>query len=101
MQPTINMNVEDSNAPGDRIFINQHEIGDVNDIVVAKVSWYENYIIKRMVGTPGDKIEIKDHDTHFTLYVNDEPLYSKEKTGENSLLQKPAQLVTLQIITRF
>lgn len=92
MQPTINMNVTDSNASGDRIFINPHNLGDVNDIVVAKVSWYENYIIKRMVGTPGDKIEIKESDTYFTLYVNDEPLYSKEKTGENTPFSKTGSI---------
>lgn len=92
MQPTINMNVTDSNASGDRIFINQYKIGEVNDIVVAKANWYENYIIKRLVGTPGDKIEIKDHNSHFTLYVNDNPLYSKEKTGENSLFSKTGSI---------
>lgn len=84
MQPTINMNVSDSNAEGDRIFINKHKIGELNDIVVAKVDWYENYIIKRMVGTPGDKIEIKDNETYYSLCVNDNVLYSKEKNNETA-----------------
>ena len=88
MQPTINMNVENSTAEGDRIFINKYQIGEVNDIVVAKVDWFDNYIIKRMVGTPGDKIEIKDETTHYALYVNDNLLYTKEKYGENTPFQK-------------
>ena len=79
------MNVEDSSKAGDRIFINRYQLGEVNDIVVAQVSWFDNYIIKRMIGTPGDKIEIKDHTTHYSLYVNDKILYSKEKTGESGL----------------
>lgn len=84
MQPTINLNVTDSTAPGDRIFINEHKKGELNDIVVAKVDWFDSYIIKRLVGCPGDKIEIKDETTHFALYVNDTLLYTKEKYGDNS-----------------
>lgn len=92
MQPTINMNVSSSTVDGDSILINKYEIGEVNDIVVAKVNWFDSYIIKRLVGTPGDKIEIKDHNTHFSLYVNDALLYSKEKTGENSLFIKTGSI---------
>ena len=92
MQPTINMNVADASAEGDRIFINKFIVGDVNDIVVAKVEWFDNYIIKRMVGTPGDKIEIKDHDTHYSLYVNNELLYSKEKTGDDTPFLKTGSI---------
>ncbi len=88
MQPTINMNVTDSNQEGDRIFINKYKLGERNDIVVANPDWYSNYVIKRMVGTPGDKIEIKDHITHYSLYVNDQLLYSKEKTGESTPFMK-------------
>lgn len=88
MQPTINMNVADSTAPGDRIFINPYQKGEVNDIVVAKVDWFDSYIIKRMVGAPGDKIEIKDESTHFAVYVNDSLLYTKSKYGNNSSLYK-------------
>jgi len=87
MQPTINMNVKNESSEGDRIFINKYKLGETNDIVVAKVGWFDNYIIKRLVGTPGDKIEIKDHDTHYSLYVNDELLYSKEKTGESGMFK--------------
>lgn len=88
MRPTINMNVNDSTVEGDRIFINPHQKGTLNDIVVAKVDWFDSYIIKRMVGTPGDKIEIKDEGSHFALYVNDSLLYTKDKYGENTPFQK-------------
>ncbi|MBQ9795973.1 MAG: signal peptidase I [Clostridia bacterium] len=88
MQPTINMHVASATEEGDRIFINQHQIGNVNDIVVAKVDWFDSYIIKRMVGKAGDKIEIKDETTHYALYVNDCLLYTKDKYGENTPFQK-------------
>ena len=83
MQPTINLHVENDHQKGDTILINKFSNISRNDIVVAKVSWYENYIIKRVVGLPGDKIEIKDETTHFSVYVNDSLLYSKIKYGEN------------------
>ena len=83
MQPTINMNVTDPNIEGDKIYINKYTDITNNDIVVAKVSWFDNYIIKRVVGMPGDKVEIKDETTHFAVYVNDTLLYTKEKYGED------------------
>lgn len=92
MQPTINMNVTSSNIDGDRILINKYQTGVVNDIVVAQVDWFDSYIIKRLVGTPGDKIEIKDHTTHFSLYVNDLLLYSKDKFGESSSFIKTGSI---------
>lgn len=89
MYPTINQNVATSTEAGDRIFINKYEIGEVNDIVVANPSWWDGgYIIKRLVGTPGDKIEIKDEGIEYSLYVNDSLLYSVEKKGENTTFQK-------------
>lgn len=88
MQPTINLNVLDPNAKGDKIFVNPYKVGNLNDIIVAKVSWHKDYIIKRIVGTPGDKIEIKDLTTHFALYVNDSLLYTKDKYGENTPFTK-------------
>lgn len=86
MRPTINMNVENSTADGDRILINQFKTAQLNDIVVAEVDWHADLIIKRVVGMPGDKIEIKDEITHFALYVNDNVLYTKDKYGDNSYL---------------
>ena len=95
MKPTINMNVKSADIDGDSILINKYQKGTTNDIVVAKVDWPTldgDYVIKRLVGMPGDKIEIKDHETHFSLYVNDEILYSKEKTGENSNFLKTGSI---------
>lgn len=88
MQPTINQNMTSQNAEGDTIYINKYSSFSNNDIVVAEVSWFDNYIIKRVVGVPGDKIEIKDLDSHFALFVNDEILYTKEKYGDNTPFQK-------------
>lgn len=82
MQPTININMKDSQVKGDTIYVNQYTTFTNNDIVVAKVDWHENYIIKRVVGTPGDKIEIKDETTQYGVYVNDKLLYTKKKYGD-------------------
>jgi len=79
MRPTINNNVLDSTAKGDAIYINQYSSFTTNDIVVAKVDWHNDYVIKRIVGTPGDKIEIKEENGHYAVYVNDSLLYTKEK----------------------
>lgn len=83
MQPTLNQNVKDPNAYGDMIYINKYATLSRNDLVVAKVDWSEYLIIKRLVGVPGDKIQIKDETTHYGLYVNDCLLYTKEKNGTN------------------
>lgn len=81
MQPTINKNMEDPIAKGDTIYVNKYCSFTNDDIVVAKVKWYEHYIIKRIVGTPNDKVQIKNEDSHFAVYVNDSLLYTKKKTG--------------------
>jgi len=81
MLPTINSSVDDPQASGDTILINKKKLGSRNDIVVAKVDWYDNFIIKRLVGTPGDKIQIKDQGDHYDLVVNNVTLYSKVKEG--------------------
>ena len=101
MYPTINMNAPDSESPGDKILINRQQMGDVNDIVVAKASWYKNYIIKRLVGKPGDKIEIKDIGENFALYVNDEILYTKEKDGENTPFYKSGSYYYFDLYNQF
>ncbi len=46
------------------------------DIVVA--SWNNEYIIKRVIGLPGDKVEFKDN----TLYVNDKKIDEKYVNGK-------------------
>lgn len=81
MQPTININMDDPTAKGDKIFINPYSEIAVNDIVVAKVDWYERHIIKRVIGCPGDKVEIRDLENTFGVYVNNNLLYEKEKYG--------------------
>ncbi len=82
MLPTINSNVERDNEAGDKIFINMKTKSIMsNDIVVAHVDWFEHEIIKRVVGTPFDRIEIQDQVNHYDVFVNDKLLYSKEKYG--------------------
>ena len=91
MRPTINTNVDDAKAPGDTIYVNMGAKFTNNDIVVAKVDWpllESSWIIKRVVGTPGDKIQIKDETTHYTVYVNNKVLYTKEKYGNSSSFPK-------------
>lgn len=79
MQPTININVKDSEAEGDAIYINPYASIKSNDIIVAKVRWYKNYIIKRVVGTPGDIVEIRDLGETYGVFTNEKLLYTKEK----------------------
>ncbi len=88
MQPTINTNLTDDNSSGDTIYINQYANITNDDIVVAKVDWHTHYIIKRVVGVPGDKIEIKDENTHYAVYVNNSLLYTKNKYGDASSYPK-------------
>ena len=83
MQPTINLNATNPEVDGDKIYINKYSKISLNDIVVAKTSWHNDYIIKRVVATPGDKMYIEDEVNHFAIYVNDQLLYTKEKYGED------------------
>lgn len=81
MQPTLNTNIKDPNINGDTIYINTVSDYHANDIVVAEVSWWsKGPIIKRIVGCPGDKVEIRDLDNSYGLFVNETLLYTKDKT---------------------
>lgn len=101
MLPTINSNVEASDDSGDKILINKYQIGEVNDIVVAKVDWFEHLIIKRMVGMPGDKIEIKETENSYELFVNDKLLYEKDKYGTNSEFGKTGSYAYFETYQQF
>jgi len=79
MIPTFNLTVEKSNQSGDIIYINRFKDFNVGDVVVAEYN--DKYIIKRLVGCPGDIIQIKDDGDTYGLYVNNKLLYSKEKTN--------------------
>lgn len=85
MLPTINLNVNDPDADGDTIYINEYAKLNVNDIAVAKVSWYSNHIIKRVVGTPGDIVEIRDLGTEYGVFTNEILLYTRIKSDISSL----------------
>ena len=86
MLPTLNSTVESPDIVGDTIYVNHHAEIKLNDIVVASPSWHDELIIKRLVGLPGDKIQIKDEGETYGLYVNDNLLYSKNKYLENGNL---------------
>lgn len=83
MLPTLNSNVENSSTSGDTVYVNPYAKIQLNDIVVAAPVWHDNLIIKRLVGLPGDKIQIKDLGESYGLFVNDSLLYSKSKYSEN------------------
>lgn len=83
MLPTLNSNVENSSTSGDTVFVNPYDEIKLNDIVVAAPVWHDSLIIKRLVGLPGDKIQIKDLGESYGLFVNDSLLYSKSKYSEN------------------
>lgn len=80
MLPTLNANVLTDDQNGDKVYINPNREYTNGDIVVAEVSWWNSgYIIKRLVGMPGDIIQIKEEETQYVLYVNDEVFYTKDK----------------------
>ena len=80
MQPTLNVNVTNPDQNGDTIYINKVRSLERNDIVVANVKWWaKGSIIKRLVGMPGDKIEIRDLGPEYGLFVNESLVYNYEK----------------------
>ena len=83
MLPTLNSNVESDNILGDTIYVSTTAKIRLNDIVIASPEWHDKLIIKRLVGLPGDKIQIKNVDEHFELYINDKLLYTRNKYLEN------------------
>lgn len=85
MQPTLNANVQTSMEDGDQIYIKKNSNVTVGDIVVASPDWNKEKIIKRLVATPGDTIEIRELDEHYELYVNGNLLYSKLKTSNKNI----------------
>lgn len=89
MLPTLNSNVENSNTSGDTVYVNPYADVYLNDIVVAAPDWHGlsgNLIIKRLVGMPGDKIQIKDLGETYGLFVNDCLLYTRNKDSQGSLM---------------
>ena len=104
MQPTLNADAPSQGEEWDYVYINQIRSFKINDILVAKVEWFSYSIIKRLVGCPGDKIEIRDLGSVYGLYVNGEQLYTKEKTdvtahnlagGTNQYYQKYLDFINL------
>ena len=80
MQPTLNSGVTSQTQVGDTIYVNRFSTYKSGDIVIANVPWWDDPVIKRLVGCPGDKIQIRDEDGVYKLYCNDKVLYTKEKT---------------------
>ena len=60
MLPTYNMSAPSDDEYGDVVYINKIRKLERNTIIVAEVNWHPDPIIKRLVGLPGDKIEIKE-----------------------------------------
>lgn len=84
MLPTINKNVDNINADGDTVFVNQHETLKANTIVVANVDWWQSgSIIKRLVALPGDHVQIEETENCYNLTVNNKLVYSRAKINEN------------------
>ena len=86
MQPTLNSSITHRDQEGDLIYVNKFSSYKVGDIVVAEVSWWKDGpIIKRLVGCPGDKIQIKEEDGKYNLFVNNNLLYSRAKTSSSTI----------------
>ncbi len=81
MYPTLNKDAPDFETEGDWTYLNKFSSYKNNDIVIAEVSWHSKAIIKRLIASPGDILEIRDENTHYGLYVNESLVYTKEKTN--------------------
>ena len=79
MYPTLNKDAPDSETQGDWAYLNKFAEYKNNDIVIAEVSWHDNAIIKRLIASPGDTLEIRDENNYYSLYVNENLVYTKEK----------------------
>lgn len=103
MYPTLNSNVPIDQKEGDIVYINKGKLPKLNDIVVADVDLSEDIdmIIKRVVGTPGDKIEIRDLGNCFGVFTNDILLYSKEKYGNKDSFPKSGSYLQYDYYTSF
>ena len=77
MYPTLNKNVASSEERGDLVLISRFGEAKVKDIIIAKPSWSNKTVIKRLIGTPGDTIKILKTDK-YELYSNDNLVYSKD-----------------------
>lgn len=85
MRPTLNANVLTEDQDGDKVYINPYRDYTNGDIVVAEVSWWDRgYIIKRLIGMPGDVVQIKENETQYVLYVNNEEFYRKDKMNSET-----------------
>lgn len=62
---------------------------DNGDIVVVDSEFFDGYIVKRVIGTPGDTIEIKDN----VVYLNDKPL--EEDYINEEMMTKNTGRITL------
>ena len=80
MYPTLNKDAPDANTEGDWAYLNKFAEFKNNDIVIAKVNWHSKAIIKRLIASPGDTLEIRDETTHYGLYVNENLVYTRDKT---------------------
>ena len=83
MSPTLNSTVPSADIEGDTVFINKYSKIENNDIVVANVAWWNlGPIIKRVVASPGDVLQLKEENENYNLYVNGKLFQSKPKTTE-------------------
>lgn len=84
MYPTLNKDAPDKDTKGDWAYLNKYASYQNNDIVIANVSWpnlKNPNIIKRLVASPGDTLEIRDEGTLYGLYVNENLICTKEKNN--------------------
>ncbi|MCQ2564530.1 MAG: signal peptidase I [Clostridia bacterium] len=78
MQPLLNPTVETPADSEEFAFVNKYGSISRNNIVVADVPWFTaGSIIKRVVGIPGDLINVKEGEDVYELYVNDELFYTR------------------------
>ncbi len=82
MEPTLYNN--------EKVFVNKlaafNGSVDYQDIVVIRDEEKDKYYVKRIIGLPGDKVELKDDTLYINGKIKDEP-YLPEEQEESDLLK--------------
>lgn len=74
MAPTLNEGIIDSNAPKDGVFISKIKSYGRGDIIVLNKNYGvegsdARFVIKRLIAIGGDKINVKEHNAQYRIFI--------------------------------